>query len=110
MPAQLLTIGFGFAPTLSVALILLWARFSIASMDTSVRSAFLAAIVPQLHRTRFLGIINVSKTLSNSLGYSLAGQIAEMGLMSYSFLICGVLKLIYDLGLLIGFRSMKLEH
>ncbi|KAG0145255.1 hypothetical protein CROQUDRAFT_658936 [Cronartium quercuum f. sp. fusiforme G11] len=110
MPAQLLTIGFGFAPTLSIALTILWARFSIASMDTSVRSAFLSAIVPHIHRTRFLGIINVSKTLSNSLGYSLSGSLAEIGAMRYSFLIAGLLKLVYDIGLLIGFKSVKLEH
>lgn len=110
MPAQVLTIAFGLAPTLPIALTLLVARFSIASMDTSVRSAFLAAIVPELHRTRFLGIINVCKTLSNSLGYSLAGQLAEMRLMNYGFVICGMMKLCYDLGLLIGFKTVRLEH
>jgi Na+/melibiose symporter-like transporter len=55
MPAQLLTISLAFAPTLQVAVSIFLVRAMIASMDSAVRGAFLAAIVPKASRTRFLG-------------------------------------------------------
>lgn len=55
VPAQIFTIALAFAPTLPLALTLFVLRASIVSMDSSVRGAFLAAVIPKESRTRFLG-------------------------------------------------------
>ncbi|GAA6013742.1 hypothetical protein JCM11491_005082 [Sporobolomyces phaffii] len=110
MPAQLLTMSLGFAPTLPSALTLFICRSFIASMDSSVRGAFLSAVVPKSSRTRFLGVINVCKTLASAPGPTLSGQLASAGKLRFSFVITASIKLIYDVILFLGFRYAKLEH
>ncbi|GAA6061137.1 hypothetical protein JCM10212_001737 [Sporobolomyces blumeae] len=110
MPAQLLTMSLAFAPNLTGAITIFIARSFIASMDSSVRGAFLAAVVPKESRTRFLGIINVCKTLASAPGPTLSGQLASLGGLRWSFVITASIKLIYDICLFIGFKTAKLEH
>ncbi|GAA5920282.1 hypothetical protein JCM1841_003020 [Sporobolomyces salmonicolor] len=110
MPAQLLTMALAFAPDLAGAITIFAARATIASMDSSVRGAFLAAVVPKSSRTRFLGIINVCKTLASAPGPTLSGQLASLGGLRWSFVITGCIKLVYDICLWIGFKEFALEH
>ncbi|GAA5939932.1 uncharacterized protein JCM15063_004349 [Sporobolomyces koalae] len=110
MPAQLLTMSLAFAPSLPAVLGIFIARSCIASMDASVRGAFLSAVVPQASRTRFLGIINVCKTLASAPGPTLSGQLASSGNLRFSFVITASIKLFYDVCLWFGFRYAKLEH
>ncbi|GAA5833594.1 hypothetical protein JCM3766R1_002583 [Sporobolomyces carnicolor] len=110
MPAQLLTMSLAFAPSLSGALTIFIARSFIASMDSSVRGAFLSAVVPKTSRTRFLGVINVCKTLASAPGPTLSGQLASSGNLRFSFVITASIKIIYDICLFFGFRYAKLEH
>ncbi|GAA5850351.1 hypothetical protein JCM5353_004356 [Sporobolomyces roseus] len=110
MPAQILTGLLAFAPSLSGAITIFIARSFIASMDSSVRGAFLSAVVPKASRTRFLGIINVCKTLASAPGPTLSGQLASSGKLRFSFVITASIKIIYDICLYFGFRYAKLEH
>ncbi|GAA5966697.1 hypothetical protein JCM8115_000257 [Rhodotorula mucilaginosa] len=109
-PAQLLTISFGLAPNLPVALTLFVARSFLATMDASVRGAFLAAVIPKESRTRFLGIINVCKTLAATPGPTVSLTLVSMGYIRYSFVIMGIIKILYDIALFIGFKTARLEH
>ncbi|TKA55538.1 hypothetical protein B0A53_02714 [Rhodotorula sp. CCFEE 5036] len=109
-PAQLLTISFGLAPNLPVALTLFVARSFLATMDASVRGAFLAAVIPKESRTRFLGIINVCKTLAATPGPTVSLTLVSMGYIRYSFVIMGTIKILYDIALFIGFKTARLEH
>lgn len=93
MPAQILTGLLAFAPSLSGAITIFIARSFIASMDSSVRGAFLAAVVPKASRTRFLGIINVCKTLASAPGPTLSGQLASSGKLRFSFIITASIKI-----------------
>ncbi|BGP17666.1 hypothetical protein JCM10213v2_005704 [Rhodosporidiobolus nylandii] len=110
MPAQLFTIGVGLSPTLPLALTFFIGRACIATMDSSVRAAFLAAVVPKESRTRFLGIVNICKTLASTPGPTLSLGLAALGGMRWSFVIAGGIKLLYDAALFVGFKAAKLEH
>ncbi|GAA5852121.1 hypothetical protein JCM9279_005064 [Rhodotorula babjevae] len=110
IPAQLFTIALGLAPTLPLALTFLLARASIASMDASVRSAFLSAVVPPASRTKFLGIVNVCKTLASTPGPTLSLSLASLGHMRLAIMLMGGIKIIYDIVLLALFKSAPLEH
>ncbi|GAA5825023.1 hypothetical protein JCM11251_006066 [Rhodosporidiobolus azoricus] len=110
MPAQILTMALAFAPNLSAALTFFIARACIATMDASVRGAFLAAVIPKASRTRFLGIINICKTLAATPGPTLSLGLASFGGMKWAFVLTGSIKLIYDICLFIGFQAAKLEH
>lgn len=74
-------------------------------MDVAPRSAFLAGALPADKRTAIMGGINVVKTCSQSLGPLITGVLSGHGVMGTSFILAGVLKAIYDLGMLASFAG-----
>lgn len=92
---------------LPLALTFLILRACSQSMDVAPRSAFLAAALPSDKRTAIMGAVNVVKTTSQSLGPLLTGILARNGMLGVSFNIAGVLKVIYDLGMLVSFAGKE---
>lgn len=88
---------------LRIAMALLLCRAATNSMDVVPRTAFLAAVVKPDERTRVMGMVNIVKTLSRSVGPLLVGQLANSGLLWVSFIIGGVLEASYDAGLFASF-------
>lgn len=80
-------------------------RSCTQSMDAAPRSAFLAAIVLPNERTAVMGIINVVKTFSQSLGPGITGVLFHRKLAWVPFVIAGSLKATYDLGMLAVFKG-----
>lgn len=74
-------------------------------MDTAPRSAFIAAVLLPHERTAVMGMINVVKTLSQSVGPSITGLLGERNLFWVAFVTSGVIKITYDLGLLAAFAG-----
>ena len=89
------------------AMVLLVLRSCTNSMDNAPRSAFLAAIVLPGERTMTMGIVNVVKTSSQSLGPVITGSLAEAHLFWIAFIVAGGLKVLYDLGILAIFVNHK---
>ncbi|KAF5989078.1 multidrug resistance [Fusarium coicis] len=83
---------------LSVLFLIL--RSCTQSMDVAPRSAFLAAIIKPKERTVVIGLINVAKTTSQSLGPFITGLLADSNYFWVSFIMAGSLKVCYDLGFL----------
>ncbi|KAF4450446.1 hypothetical protein F53441_6445 [Fusarium austroafricanum] len=83
---------------LSVLFLIL--RSCTQSMDVAPRSAFLAAIILPKERTVVIGLINVAKTTSQSLGPLITGLLADSNYFWVSFIMAGSLKVCYDLGFL----------
>lgn len=78
-------------------------------MDQAPRSAFLSAVVLPSERTAVMGIVNTVKTLSQSSGPTITGVLAGQSRFWIAFMVAGMLKAGYDLGMLVGFSRMKLE-
>ena len=95
--------------SLTLTIILLVARASLASMDQAPRSAFLSAVVKSEERTATMGIVNTVKTMSQSSGPLITGALAGSGSFGVAFVIAGGLKAGYDLGMLKMFVNTKLE-
>ena len=57
-----------------------------------------------------MGIINVIKTMSQSVGPLVTGLLASKGMFGVSFIIAGVLKAVYDLGVLAVFTGHKSQE
>ena len=91
----------------TVALLVL--RASLNSMDQAPRSAFLSAVVLPSERTAVMGIVNTVKTMSQSSGPILTGLMANNSHFWIAFLLAGMLKASYDLGLLAVFLHHKVE-
>ncbi|GIJ87147.1 hypothetical protein Asppvi_006051 [Aspergillus pseudoviridinutans] len=92
---------------LPAALTFLVLRACSQSMDVAPRSAFLAAALPPEKRTAIMGAINVVKTCSQSLGPLITGVLANHDLFGASFTLAGILKAIYDIGMLISFAGRE---
>ncbi len=82
-------------------------RSCTQSMDSAPRSAFLAAVVLPAERTATMGIINVVKTSSQSLGPVITGTLSGAHLFWVAFVIAGSMKACYDLGILAVFKNHK---
>jgi hypothetical protein len=87
------------------AMLFLVLRSCTQSMDVAPRSAFLAAVILPNERTAVMGMINVVKTCSSSIGPFITGLLAERGFFWISFLVAGSLKATYDLGVLTVFAN-----
>ncbi|KAI9036563.1 putative MFS transporter [Aspergillus affinis] len=92
---------------LPLALTFLILRACSQNMDVAPRSAFLAKALPADKRTAIMGSINVVKTCCQSLGPLITGILANHGLFGVSFTIAGVLKCVYDLGMLLSFAGRE---
>lgn len=82
-------------------------RHSTASMDQAPRTAFIAALVHPHERTAVMGLVNVVKTFTQSIGPVITGFLAGRNLFWVVFVSAGALKVIYDLGLLAVFAGHK---
>ena len=89
------------SPTLAIMFLVL--RSCSNSMDNAPRSAFLAAVVLPQERTMAMGIVNVVKTSSQSIGPVITGALVEARLFWVAFVTAGSLKVLYDLGILAVF-------
>ena len=92
------------------SLVFLVLRACTQSMDVAPRSAFLAAILHPQERTAVMGLVNVTKTVSQSLGPLITGLLADANVLWLSFICAGALKACYDLGLLALFRNYQRER
>src|SRR5690348_16548924 len=88
-----------------LSLVFLVGRACTQSMDVAPRSAFLAAALPKDQRTAMMGLINVVKTCSQSIGPYVTGRLARANLFWVSFVAAGSLKATYDIGILLTFAG-----
>ncbi|GAA5952675.1 hypothetical protein JCM3765_002244 [Sporobolomyces pararoseus] len=110
IPAQLMQIAMAFAPSVRSVFTLYIARTCLSSLDSSVRGAFLSAMVPASSRTRFLGIVDVSRSLAAGPGPFVTGRLIKIDKLPLAFVMSGAIKILADIGLLAGFSAVRLEH
>lgn len=110
IPASVALSLVPFPSRVAVVMALLVFRASTNSMDQAPRQAFLAAAVLPQERTAVMGMVNVVKTLSQSLGPVVTGALAGKGAFWVAFVVAGALKLAYDflmLALFLGYRTQE---
>jgi MFS family permease len=107
IPSSIFLILAAFAPTLSVALALLLLRAALSQMDVPTRSSYVMAIVTERERAAAASFTSVPRSLAASASPALAGALLAASFSGWPLVICGVLKIIYDLLLLSQFRRVK---
>lgn len=107
IPSSLCLILAAFAPTLPMALTLLLLRAALSQMDVPTRSSYVMAVVTEAERTAAASFTSVPRSLAASLSPALAGAMLGASFQAWPLVICGVLKISYDLLLLLQFRHMK---
>ncbi|SLM36172.1 Major facilitator superfamily domain, general substrate transporter [Lasallia pustulata] len=93
-----------------LAMTFLILRSCSQSMDQAPRQAFLAAVVLPTERTAVMGVVNVIKTLSQSVGPVVTGWLAGIDKFWIVFMLAGAMKASYDLGMLRMFLGHQTQE
>lgn len=107
IPSSLCLIGAAVAPTLPVALGLLLLRAALSQMDVPTRSSYVMAVVTAAERSAAASFTSVPRSLASAVSPALAGLLFSASFRATPLVICGVLKIVYDLLLLLQFRHVK---
>jgi MFS family permease len=107
IPASIALILAAFAPTLSLALFLLLVRAALSQMDVPTRSSYVMAVVTEAERSAAASLTSVPRSLAAAVSPMLAGTLFAATLRAWPLVICGALKIAYDLLLLVQFRHVK---
>ena len=107
IPSSLCLIAAAFAPTVEWALGLLLVRAALSQMDVPTRSSYVMAVVTEAERPAAASVTAVPRSLASAISPALAGALFAAGHQAWPLLLCGGLKILYDLLLLVAFRSVK---
>ena len=107
IPASIALIAAALTPTVESALALLLLRSLLSQMDVPARSSYVMAVVTPEERTAAASFTAVPRSLASAVSPALAGALFAAGYAAWPFVICGVLKIAYDLALLWMFHDVK---
>ena len=107
IPSSLCLILAAVAPNLTVVLALLLLRAALSQMDVPTRSSYVMAVVTEPERPAAASFTSVPRSLAAAVSPALAGALFAASFQALPLIICGVLKITYDLLLLMQFRFLK---
>jgi hypothetical protein len=86
---------------------LLIIRAALSQMDVPTRSSYVMSVVTDAERTAAASFTSIPRSLAASLSPALSGALFSISWTASPLIICGALKLAYDLLLLNQFRHLK---
>jgi MFS family permease len=107
IPSSICLIGAALVPDLAAALSLLLLRAALSQMDVPTRSSYVMAVVTPAERAAAASVTSVPRGLASAASPALAGAMMAAGYSAGPLVICGLLKIAYDLLLLWAFRGVK---
>jgi len=107
IPSSLCLILAALSPDLSLALGLLLLRSALSQMDVPTRSSYVMAVVTEAERAAAASFTAVPRSLASAASPALAGLLLAGSFRGWPLILCGVLKIVYDLLLLWQFRHVK---
>jgi len=107
IPSSLCLILAAFSPNLTIVLCLLLVRSALAQMDVPTRTSYVMAVVTPAERTAAASITAVPRSLASSISPAISGALLGTSFAALPLVICGTLKIVYDLSLLFSFRHIK---
>jgi MFS family permease len=110
IPANVCLMLAAWAPSLPVALALLFVRSALSQMDVPTRTAYVMAVVTPAERPAAASFTAVPRSLAGALSPTLSGALFAAGWISVPLVACGVLKICYDLTLWRSCRGDALEE
>lgn len=107
IPSSLCLIAVAFSSSLTVVLILLLIRAALSQMDVPTRSSYVMAVVTPDERTAAASVTAVPRSLASAISPAIAGFMLAGPFSALPLVLCGSLKIAYDLALLGMFRHTK---
>jgi MFS family permease len=109
LPANVCLVLAALAPGWIAALALLLVRAALSQMDVPARGAYVMAAVTPPERAAAASFTAVPRSLAAALSPSLSAALLAAGLTAWPLLLCGGLKIAYDLTLWRACRDVRLE-
>jgi len=107
IPSNLCLILAAVAPNIELALALLLVRAALSQMDVPTGLSYVMAVVTPPERPAAASFTSVPRSLAAAASPVIAGALFAAGHDAWPLIICGVLKVLYDLALLCAFRHIK---
>jgi predicted MFS family arabinose efflux permease len=105
LPSNVCLILAALMPNVWLAVAFLLLRTSMSQMDVPARQSYVMSVVPPEERSAAASVTNVPRALAAALSPALAGYLLTRSTFGWPLIICGLLKITYDLLLLAQFRS-----
>ena len=109
LPANVALVLAALAPSLAVALVLLGIRALLSQMDVPTRTAYVMSVVTAPERAAAASFTAVPRSLAAAASPALAGALFAAGWLAAPLVLCGVLKIAYDLTLWRACRGQALQ-
>ena len=107
IPSSICLIAAAFSPDLTLALGLLLVRSALSQMDVPTRTSYVMAVVTPAERTAAASVTAVPRSLASSISPAFSGILLTLPFSGLPLVVCGTLKIAYDLALLYSFRHIK---
>jgi len=106
IPSSIFLIAAAFADNLYVVLALLLLRSALSQMDVPTRTSYVMAVVTPAERPAAASVTAVPRSLASAFSPAIAGALLGASISGLPLIICGSLKIIYDVALLWSFRHV----
>ena len=106
IPSSIFLIVAAFADNLYVVLALLLLRSALSQMDVPTRTSYVMAVVTPPERPAAASVTAVPRTLASAISPAIAGTLLATTVSGLPLIVCGALKIAYDLALLWSFRHV----
>jgi MFS family permease len=107
IPSSLFLIGAAFSPNLYLALGLLLLRSALSQMDVPTRTSYVMAVVTPAERPAAASVTAVPRSLASAISPAISGVLLMTAFSGLPLVVCGTLKIAYDIALLFSFRHIK---
>jgi MFS family permease len=107
MPSSICLILAAVSPDPFSALGLLLLRSVLSQMDVPTRSSYVMAVVTPPERPAAASVTAVPRSLASSLSPPISGLLLTTTFVGLPLILCGALKIFYDVVLLFSFRHIK---
>jgi len=107
IPSSVFLILAAFSPNLYVALGLLLLRSALSQMDVPTRTSYVMAVVTPAERPAAASVTAVPRSLASAISPAISGALLTTAFSGLPLVVCGMLKIAYDLALLVSFRHIK---
>ncbi|HEY1325615.1 MAG TPA: MFS transporter [Casimicrobiaceae bacterium] len=107
VPSSVALIAVAFASDLRVAIALLLVRSALSQMDVPTRSSYVMAIVTPAERPAAASATAVPRSLAAAGSPLITGYLLGLSTFGWPLVLCGGLKIAYDLTLLALFRRVR---
>lgn len=110
IPANIFLILAALAPTLPLAIVLLFLRALLSQMDVPTRSAYVMSMVTPPERAAAASFTATPRSLAAALGPTLGAAMFAAGYLAAPMVLAGGLKIAYDLALWRSFRLHEVDE